>query len=65
MDSSVNNASSVTSVIQGNSKLLSGFPWRINGNPDNNSESSCIIIVIIIVDDNLVGDGGDDAVVER
>jgi hypothetical protein len=23
----------------GDSKLLSGFPWPINGNPDNNLES--------------------------
>jgi hypothetical protein len=27
--------------IQNHSKLLSGFPWSINGNPDNNLESSC------------------------
>jgi hypothetical protein len=29
--------------IHGDSKLLSGFPWPINGSPDNNVESSCII----------------------
>jgi hypothetical protein len=28
--------------ILGASKLLSGLPWPINGNPDNNLESSCI-----------------------
>jgi hypothetical protein len=27
--------------IQGDSKLLSGFPWPINGNPDNNLEYLC------------------------
>jgi hypothetical protein len=30
-------------VIRGDSKLLSGFLWLINGNPDNNLESLCII----------------------
>jgi hypothetical protein len=28
-------------IIQGDSKLLSGFPWPINGNPDNNLELPC------------------------
>jgi hypothetical protein len=28
--------------IQSDSKLLSGFPWPINGNPDNNLEPICI-----------------------
>jgi hypothetical protein len=27
--------------IQNDSKLLSGFPWPINVNPDNNLESLC------------------------
>jgi hypothetical protein len=27
--------------IQSDSKLLSGIPWPINGNPDNNLESLC------------------------
>jgi hypothetical protein len=30
------------SVIQSDSKLLSWFPWTINGNSDNNLESLCI-----------------------
>jgi hypothetical protein len=29
-------------ALQSDSKLLSGFPWPINGNHDNNLESSCI-----------------------
>jgi hypothetical protein len=29
-------------VIHSDSKLLSGFPFPINGNPDNNLESFCI-----------------------
>jgi hypothetical protein len=29
--------------VHGDSKLLSGDPWRINGNLDNNLESPCII----------------------
>jgi hypothetical protein len=29
------------SVIQSDSKLLSGFLWPINGNPDNNLNSLC------------------------
>jgi hypothetical protein len=28
-------------VLQNNSKLLSGSPWPINGNTDNNLESLC------------------------
>jgi hypothetical protein len=28
--------------IQNDSKLLSKFPWPINGNPDNNLEPLCI-----------------------
>jgi hypothetical protein len=28
-------------------KLLSGFPWPINGNPDNNLESSCILTAFL------------------
>jgi hypothetical protein len=28
--------------VQGDSILLSGFPWPIEGNPDNILESSCI-----------------------
>jgi hypothetical protein len=31
-------------VQNSDSKLLSGFPWPINGNPDNNLESFCISI---------------------
>jgi hypothetical protein len=30
--------------VQGDSKLLPGFPWPINGNPDSNLESLCILI---------------------
>jgi hypothetical protein len=26
-------------VLQSDSKLLSEFPWPVNGNPDNNLES--------------------------
>jgi hypothetical protein len=29
-------------LIQGDSKLLWEFPWRIKGNPNNNLESLCI-----------------------
>jgi hypothetical protein len=29
-------------IVQRDSELLSGFPWSINGNSDNNSESLCI-----------------------
>jgi hypothetical protein len=36
-------------TIQSDSKLLSGFPWPINGNSDNNLESSCIICKYICV----------------
>jgi hypothetical protein len=32
--------------IQDDSKLLSGFPWSLNGNPDNNLESSCITTLL-------------------
>jgi hypothetical protein len=28
--------------IQSDSTLLSGFPWTINGNLDNNLELSCV-----------------------
>jgi hypothetical protein len=31
--------------IQDDSKSLSGFPWPINGNPDNNLDSTCIFTV--------------------
>jgi hypothetical protein len=34
--------------IQVDSKLLSGFPLSINGNPDSNLESSCIFSEIKI-----------------
>jgi hypothetical protein len=30
-------------IIQDDSKLLSGFSWLTNGNPDDNLESLCII----------------------
>jgi hypothetical protein len=33
----------VTKIVQDDSNLLSGFPWPINGNPDNNLESPCKI----------------------
>jgi hypothetical protein len=33
--------------IQGDSKLLSGFPWPINGNPDNNLESLCTLTILL------------------
>jgi hypothetical protein len=32
--------------VQSDSKLLSGFPWPINGNPDNNIESLCISLCL-------------------
>jgi hypothetical protein len=31
-------------VIPSDSKLLSGFSWTINGNPDNNLDSRCITV---------------------
>jgi hypothetical protein len=40
------NPDSADVHIQGDSKLLSVFPWPINGNPDSNLESHCIIIFL-------------------
>jgi hypothetical protein len=34
--------------LQSDSKLLSGFPWPINGNPDNNLESLCISVECLL-----------------
>jgi hypothetical protein len=34
-------------IMQGVSKLLSGFPWPINGSPDNNLESLCTLLINI------------------
>jgi hypothetical protein len=36
----------ITEEYKGDSKLLSGFPGPINGNPDNNLESPCKSILI-------------------
>jgi hypothetical protein len=30
-------------IMKSDSKLLSGYPWSTNGNPDNNLESLCIL----------------------
>jgi hypothetical protein len=35
-------------IVQGDPDLLSGFPWPINRNPDNNLESPCRITQNII-----------------
>jgi hypothetical protein len=32
-------------TIQSDSKILSGFPWAINGKPDNNLESPCTFLI--------------------
>jgi hypothetical protein len=34
-------------LILRDSKLLSGFPWSINGNPDKRLESACMFQIII------------------
>jgi hypothetical protein len=32
--------------VHGDSKLLSVFPWPVNGNPGSNLESHCIIVIV-------------------
>jgi hypothetical protein len=44
-----------SSVIQGDSKLLSGYPSPINENTDNNLESLCIMRTALVIVVKVVG----------
>jgi hypothetical protein len=41
--------------VQVDSKLLSGFPWPMNENPDNNLESTCSLSFEAVASVNIEG----------
>jgi hypothetical protein len=43
-------------IVPDDAKLLSGFPWPINGNQDNNLESLSMLLTFkILMEDLLIG----------